>query len=62
MKEITSIRAVYVLMSLVLLAGFYFQEWGVVIFVVLMLQLGAWGKFCPSMWLAEKIGFKKSDL
>jgi hypothetical protein len=62
MKEITSIRAVYALMSLILLLAFFLQEWGIVIFVVLMLQLGVWGKFCPSKWLAEKVGFKKTEL
>jgi hypothetical protein len=62
MKKITSVRAVYFLMSLVLLTGLLFQNWNVIIFVASMLQVGVWTKFCPSKWLFEKIGFKKSDL
>jgi len=62
MKNITSIRAVYLLMSLVLLAGFILNNWWVVLFVVTMLQVGVWTKFCPSKWLFEKLGFKKCQL
>ena len=62
MKKITSVRAVYFLMSLVLLTGLLLQNWNVIIFVSVMLQVGVWTKFCPSKWLFEKIGFKKSDL
>lgn len=62
MKKITSVRAVYFLMSLVLLTGFALNNWYVILFVVTMLQIGVWTKFCPSKWIFEKIGFKKSDL
>lgn len=62
MKKITSVRAVYLLMSLVLLFGFLFKNWYVILFVVTMLQVGVWTKFCPSKWLFEKLGFRKSDL
>ena len=62
MKNWTSVRAVYLLMSLVLLLGFYFKNWYVILFVVTMLQLGVWTKFCPSKFLFEKLGLKKSDL
>lgn len=62
MKNITSIRAVYLLMSLVLLAGFILNNWWVILFVVTMLQVGVWTKFCPSKWLFEKLGFKKCQL
>ncbi len=62
MRKITSVRAVYLLMSLVLLSGFLAQNWFVILFVITMLQVGVWTKFCPSKWLFEKIGFKKSDL
>lgn len=62
MKNWTSVRAVYLLMSLVLLIGFYFKNWYVILFVVTMLQLGVWTKFCPSKFLFEKLGLKKSDL
>lgn len=62
MRNISSIRAVYLLMSLVLLVGGIFQNWYVVLFVILMLNIGVWFKFCPSMWLFEKLGFKKCKL
>lgn len=62
MKKITSVRAVYFLMSLVLLTGLLLKNWNVIIFVATMLQIGVWTKFCPSKWVFEKLGFKKSDL
>lgn len=62
MKKITSVRAVYFLMSLVLLTGLLLKNWNVIIFVITMLQVGVWTKFCPSKWIFEKLGFKKSNL
>lgn len=62
MKNITSVRAVYFLMSLVLLTGFTLNNWYIILFVASMLQVGVWTKFCPSKWIFEKLGFKKSDL
>lgn len=62
MKKITSVRAVYFLMSLVLLTGLLLKNWNVIIFVATMLQIGVWTKFCPSKWVFEKLGFKKSEL
>jgi len=62
MKNWTSVRAVYLLMSIVLLAGLVLNNWGVVIFVIAMLNVGVWTKFCPSKWLFEKLGFEKSKL
>lgn len=62
MKKWTSIRAVYLLMSLVLLAGILLNNWNIVIFVVVMLNVGVWTKFCPSKWIFEKIGLTKTDL
>ncbi len=62
MKKITSVRAVYFLMSLVLLTGLLLKNWNVIIFVATMLQIGVWTKFCPSKWVFEKLGFKKSKL
>ena len=62
MKNWTSIRAVYLLMSIVLLIGLLLNNWGVVIFVIAMLNVGVWTKFCPSKFLFEKLGFKKSEL
>jgi hypothetical protein len=62
MKNFSSVRAVYLLMSLVLLAGLLFKNWYIILFVAAMLQLGVWTKFCPSKWLFEKLGFRKCDL
>jgi hypothetical protein len=62
MKNFSSIRAVYLLMSLVLLTGLLLKNWYVILFVVVMLQIGVWTKFCPSKWLFEKLGLRKSDL
>ena len=62
MKNWTSVRAVYLLMSLVLLSATLLQNWWIVLFVVTMLQIGVWTKFCPSKWLFEKLGLRKSDL
>jgi hypothetical protein len=62
MKHWTSVRAVYLLMSLVLLTSVLFNNWYLVLFVVVMLQVGVWTKVCPSKWVFEKLGFKKSEL
>ena len=62
MRHWTSVRMVYLLMSAVLLMGIIFNSWEVITFVVVMLQLGVWTKFCPSKWFFEKIGFKKCQL
>ena len=62
MKNWTSVRAVYLLMSLVLLTGFILKNWWVILFVITMLQVGVWTKFCPSKWLFEKLGLQKSNL
>lgn len=62
LNSITDTRMVYLLMSLVLLTGYFTQSWGVVIFVTFMLNVGVWTGFCPSKWLFAKCGFKKSDL
>lgn len=61
-KKITSIRAVYLLMSVVLLTGLILNNWWVVVFVIVMLNVGVWTKFCPSKWVFEKLGFKKCQL
>ena len=62
MKNWTSVRAVYLLMSLVLLVGLLLNNWGVLVFVIAMLNVGVWTKFCPSKWLFEKLGLKKTEL
>jgi hypothetical protein len=62
MKNWSSVRAVYLLMSLVLLSGILLHNWWIVLFVVTMLQIGVWTKFCPSKFLFEKLGLRKSKL
>ena len=62
MKNWTSIRAVYLLMSLVLFTGALLQNWWVILFVIVMLNVGVWTKFCPSKWIFEKFGLKKCQL
>ena len=62
MKNWTSVRAVYLLMSGVLLTGLVLDNWYIVAFVIAMLNVGVWTKFCPSKWLFEKFGLKKTDL
>jgi hypothetical protein len=61
-KNITDTRMVYLLMSVVLLTGYFLESWGVVIFVTFMLNVGVWTGFCPSKWFFVKCGFKKADL
>lgn len=53
---------VYALMSAVLALAALYGSWGAVLFVVAMLQVGVWTKFCPSMWWFERAGYKKTDL
>ena len=62
LKSITDTRMVYLLMSIVLLSGYFLQSWGVVVFVTFMLNVGVWTGFCPSKWFFSKCGFKKADL
>ena len=62
LNSITDTRMVYLLMSLVLLTGYFTQSWGIVIFVTFMLNVGVWTGFCPSKWFFGKCGFKKSKL
>lgn len=60
--SITDTRMVYLLMSIVLLVGYFIQTWGVVVFVSFMLNIGLWTGFCPSKWLFGKLGFRKTKL
>jgi len=53
---------VYLLMSAVLALAALYQSWGAVLFVVTMLQAGVWFKFCPSLWLFERAGYKKTKI
>ena len=62
MKKWTSVRAVYLLMSLVLLTGMILNNWYIIGFVILMLNIGVWTRFCPSKWLFEKLGLKETKL
>ena len=62
LKTITDTRMVYLLMSFVLLTGYFLKSWEVVVFVTFMLNIGVWTGFCPSKWFFSKCGFKKSEL
>ncbi len=62
LNSITDTRMVYLVMSIVLLVGYFLQSWGIVIFVTFMLNVGLWTGFCPSKWLFGKLGFKKTNL
>lgn len=62
LNSITDTRMVYLLMSFVLLTGYFTQMWEIVIFVAFMLNIGVWTGFCPSKWFFGTCGFKKSDL
>ena len=62
MRNWSSIRAVYLLMSVVLALAFAFDFWPAVVFVVVMLQVAVWTGFCPSKWLFEKLGYKKTKI
>jgi hypothetical protein len=62
MKKWTSVRMVYCLMSSVLALAAFYQSWGAVLFVIVMLQVGVWTKFCPSMWWFERVGYRKTEL
>jgi len=62
MVDWTSVRMVYLLMSAVLLMAWLFGNWDLVGFVIVMLQVGVWTKFCPSKWVFEKLGWRKTEL
>ena len=62
LRKTTDTRMVYLLMSLVLLVGLILNLWEVIIFVIVMLNLGVWSGFCPSKWLFGKMGCKKTRL
>ena len=62
MKKWTSLRMVYCLMSSILALAALYQSWAVVLFVVAMLQVGVWTKFCPSMWWFERAGYRNTEL
>lgn len=62
MKTWSSIRAVYLLISFMLILSVTLGNWYIISFVAGMLQIGAWLKWCPSKWAFEKLGFRKSRL
>jgi hypothetical protein len=62
LKTITDTRMVYLLMSFVLLTGYFLKSWEVIVFVTFMLNIGVWTGFCPSKWFFGRCGFKKSEL
>jgi len=53
---------VYLLMSAVLALAALYGSWGAVVFVIAMLQGAVWFKFCPSLWLFERAGYKKTKI
>lgn len=53
---------VYLLKSLVLALAVCYQSWTAVFFVIVMLQVAVWTKFCPSLWLFERQGYKKTEI
>ena len=53
---------VYLLMAVFLFAAALLDSWYVVYFVIAMLNVGVWTRFCPSKWLFEKLGYKKTEL
>ena len=62
MEKYTSTRAVYFLIASVLLISLLLNNWYLVAFVILMLSMGVVSKFCPSKWIFERLGFRKSEL
>lgn len=58
----TSIRAVYVLIAVLLIVALINDWGGLVALVSFMLLFAATTGKCPSMWLFEKIGFRKTEL
>jgi hypothetical protein len=62
LTKVSSIRAVYALIALLLLVALVKQWQGLIVFISFMLLFGAVSGKCPSKWLLEKIGFKKTEL
>jgi uncharacterized membrane protein YkgB len=62
MIKYTSIRAVYVLIAVLLLIGLINDWGGLIAFISFMLLFAATTGKCPSMWVFEKLGFRKTDL
>ena len=58
----TSVRAVYVLIAVLLLVALVNDWGGLVAFISFMLLFAATTGKCPSMWVFEKIGFRKTKL
>lgn len=48
--------------AVLLLGGLIYTNWWVVVFVIVMLNVGVWTKLCPSKWIFEKLGLKKCQL
>ncbi len=62
LSKVSSIRAVYALIALLLLVALVKQWQGLIAFISFMLLFAAVSGKCPSKWLLEKIGFKKTEL
>ena len=60
--QVSSIRATYALIGLLLMVALINQWEGLVAFISFMLLFAAVSGKCPSKWLLENIGFRKTDL
>lgn len=61
-SNVSSVRATYALIAILLLVALAYEWTGLVAFVSFMLLFSAVSGKCPSKWLLEKIGFRKTDL
>jgi hypothetical protein len=59
--QLSSIRATYALISLLLIVALVNQLEGLVVLISCILLFGALSGKCPFKLLFEKIGFKKTD-
>jgi len=62
MKNWTSVRMTYLLMSALLLLSAAYDSWAGVIFISFMLQVAVWFRRCPSMWFFEQAGYERTEM
>jgi len=60
--KVSSVRATYALIALLLIVALINQLEGLVAFISFIMLFGAVSGKHPFKWLLEKIGFKKTDL
>ena len=60
--QVSSVRATYALIALLLIVALINQLEGLVAFISFIMLFGAVSGKSPFKWLLEKIGFKKTDL